>query len=221
MRLSVIVTAGGIGARMGSDLPKQFLNLAGRPVLMHTIEAFHRFDPEAEILLTLPQDWKSFWLELVAEHSFTTFHHIVEGGKERFHSIKNALVHCTGDLIAVHDGVRPLVDQETIKRTVQAAQEFGQAIPVIPVKDTIRKIVGNTSKTVNRQDYVLVQTPQCFHAEIINEAYEQLYHSNFTDDASVIESLGRTIHLVLGNEANIKITAPIDLYIAEALLLKV
>jgi 2-C-methyl-D-erythritol 4-phosphate cytidylyltransferase len=217
MRLSVIITAGGIGTRMGSDLPKQFLHLSGRPVLMHTIEAFHQYDPEAELVLTLPEDWKSFWLELVDEHGFRIAHQLVDGGKERFHSIKNALTHCHGDIIAVHDGVRPLVDQETIKEVVEGAKQFGQAVPVVPVKDTLRTLVNGSSKTVNRADYVLVQTPQCFQKEVIKEAYTQFFTPAFTDDASVVEHLGKKVHLVAGNETNLKITAPIDLQIAEAI----
>jgi len=217
MRLSVIITAGGIGTRMGSDLPKQFLKLSEQPVLMHTIEAFHQFDSSAELILTLPPDWKSFWLELIDEHAFQIAHQIVDGGKERFHSIQNALAHCSGDVIAVHDGVRPLVDQKTIKRVVEGATQFGQAVPVVSVKDTLRTLLNGTSQTVNRNHYVLVQTPQCFQKNTIKEAYSQPFMPEFTDDASVVEHLGKLVHLVEGNEENLKITAPMDLQIAEAI----
>lgn len=215
---SVIITAGGIGKRMGGPVPKQFLEIAGKPILIHTLEKFHSFDPSAQLLLTLPSDWKSYWQELLVKHSCSIPHTVVEGGAERYHSIKNALESCSGDHVAVHDGVRPLVSADTLMNCFNGAIEFGSAIPVVPVKESIRKVNEGSSTAEDRSQFRLVQTPQCFKKEWLLKAYSLPYHDRITDDASLVEESGLEVHLVPGNEENIKITSTVDLSIAELLL---
>ena len=218
MKESVIIVAGGSGKRFGSSTPKQFLNLNGKPVLMHTLEVFFRYNNTIEIILVLPKEHISTWNYLVDKHNFPINHTLVEGGKERFNSVKNGLEHASGKLIAVHDGVRPLANRKTIEKSFKAAQEFGAAIPVTPIVETLRKLSANNSITVNREEYRAVQTPQCFTQEVLLKAYQQEYQENFTDDASVVENLGQKVALFEGNKENIKITNPSDLAIAEVLL---
>jgi 2-C-methyl-D-erythritol 4-phosphate cytidylyltransferase len=215
---SFIITAGGIGKRMGSHLPKQFIEIAGKPILLHTLEKFYAFDASAQLILTLPNEWIPFWKDMLTSHECTIPHQLVDGGLERYHSIKNALTICTGDVIAVHDGVRPLVNNTTIERCLTALQTFEAAIPVIPLKESLRAISHHDSKAVNRADYCLVQTPQCFRASVLNKAYDQPFHAGITDDASLVEEAGFAVHLVDGNEENLKITSPNDLFVAEAYL---
>lgn len=217
---SIIITAGGTGQRMGSTVPKQFLPLAGKPLLFHTLERFAGFDPQAELILSLPANWHDYWKELCNSHDFTLPHQLVAGGKERFHSIRNALEFCTGALIAVHDGVRPLVEQETIRTCFAQAGLHGAAIPVIAVQESLRQVTGATSQAVLRADYRLVQTPQVFQSAILRRAYTADYHAGITDDASLVEALGVTIMLVAGTQENIKITTPVDLQLAELILRK-
>lgn len=215
---SVIITAGGSGKRMGADLPKQFLKLQNKAILQHSIEAFYAFDPKLQILVTLPEDWHEYWRSYCEENNCFIPHQLLPGGQERFHSIQGALKHAGGNLIAVHDGVRPLIDAETIRNTFEAASSSGAAIPVIPVKESIRKLSETGSVAVLRSEYCLVQTPQIFSAEILKKAYQQEFHDGITDDASLVEALGIDISLVSGNERNIKITSPLDLRIAEILI---
>ena len=218
MKRSIIITAGGTGKRMGAALPKQFLLLGGEPVLFHTIRRFHAFDQSAQLIVSLPAEWFSYWKELCEKHGFGISHELAAGGKERFHSIQNALQAAKGALIAVHDGVRPFPALETIANCFSMAAEKGAAIPVTEVKESLREISGNESKAVIRSRYRLVQTPQVFRSEIIRKAYEQDYHEGITDDASLVESCGVKIELVIGNEHNIKITSPVDLQLAEIIL---
>lgn len=218
MECTVIITAGGTGKRMGGPLPKQFLLLAGKPVLFHTLNCFHTFDPAAQLILSLPEDWISHWQALCTEHGIDIPHEVVAGGKERFHSIQNALALAQGKLIAVHDGVRPLVSAETIQRCFDTAAAEGTAVPVAEVKESLREVSGTASKALIRSHYRLVQTPQVFRSEIIRSAYTQAYHDGITDDASLVEANGTTIALVEGNEANIKITTSTDLMLAELLI---
>lgn len=218
MKRSVIITAGGTGKRMGSDLPKQFLLIAGKPLLFHTIVRFHEFDREAQLILSLPADRISYWKDLCSEHGLAIPHEIVEGGKERFHSIQNALSLATGNIIAIHDGVRPLVSLETIRNCFEAAETQGSAVPVVEVKESLRELHENGSKALIRSNYRLVQTPQVFSADILRDAYKQEFHEGITDDASLVEALGVSIVLVPGNETNIKITSPSDLSLAEVLI---
>lgn len=216
--LTVIITAGGIGKRLGSDIPKQFLVLKDKPVLMHTLEAFHQYDAQTELLLTLPADWLDYWRELCEKYDFTLKHQVITGGAERFHSIKNALEYAGGEQIAVHDGVRPLIDSQTIDRVVQAARKSGAAIPVMAVKESLRNVRNGQSRAVTRSEYVSVQTPQVFEAKLLKKAYELVYHQGITDDASLVELLGMEITLVEGSERNFKITTLEDLILADFLI---
>lgn len=218
MMLTVIITAGGIGKRMGGDLPKQFLRLGDKTILQHSVEAFYRFDPQAQLLITLPESWASYWKDLCEKECFEIPHQLIVGGQERFHSIQEALKFAKGDLVAVHDGVRPLVSQETISRTFHAAKKSGAAVPTIPVTDSLRKYVGEHNRAVNRKEYVLVQTPQIFESELLRRAYAQEYHEGITDDASLVEALGEKIMLVNGNEENMKVTTVLDLKVANLFL---
>jgi 2-C-methyl-D-erythritol 4-phosphate cytidylyltransferase len=214
-----IIVAGGKGERMNANIPKQFLEIQGKPILMHTLEAFHRFDSAMKLILVLPALQIDFWRNLCSKHNFTLSHQIVEGGNARFYSVKNSLEAIkTPSLVAVHDGVRPLVSMETIQRCFDAAEEFNAAIPVVGLVDSIRQLTESGSVSIDRSSYKLVQTPQVFDAELLKKAYEQEYSALFTDDASVVEALGKHVQLVEGNRENIKITTELDLKIAEALL---
>lgn len=215
---SVIITAGGIGKRMGASIPKQFMEVAGKPLLFHTITLFFKHNPNAQILITLPESWMDHWKELINTHQFEIPHHIVAGGDERFHSIKNALQHCDEEIVLVHDGVRPLVSSETLTRCIEALKDHDAVIPVIPVKESLRRMSDEGSEALIRSEYRNVQTPQCFEKSILERAYAQSYHEGITDDASLVEQLGEHIHCVEGNDENIKITTPMDLILAEALL---
>lgn len=218
MKQFVIVVAGGKGLRMGSTIPKQFLEIKGKAILLHTLEKFKKALPQAELFLVLPKSEFSRWNEISVGTDFETIK-VAEGGEHRFASVKAglSLIQESG-IIGVHDSVRPLVAEETIRDTFAAAEKHGAAIPVVELKDSIRKIDEESSEAVNRKDYVLVQTPQCFHSEIIAKAYQQEYSENFTDDASVVEQNGGRIQLVKGNYSNIKITTVEDLKMAEFLL---
>lgn len=218
MTRSFIITAGGIGTRMQANQPKQFIEVAGLPILMHTIRRLHSFDTDAQLLITLPEAHVSTWKSLVDQYEFNIPHGLVIGGEERFHSIQNALMHCTGSVIAVHDGVRPLVSHETLTRLFDAAETHEAVIPVVSVKESLRILVNNESKAVERSVYKVVQTPQVFHTKILIEAYKQPFTTFITDDASLVEQLGHPIFLVDGNEENIKLTTPADLGLAERLL---
>ncbi|MFM1915001.1 MAG: hypothetical protein RLZZ531_670 [Bacteroidota bacterium] len=216
MKGSVIITAGGIGKRMGSELPKQFLNIHGKPILLHTLETFHSFDSSLQILITLPSDWFSYWKELLETFHCQIPHELVSGGQERFHSIQQALPFCTGEFIAVHDGVRPLVSQNTIRRCFEGLKTSKSVVPVLDVNDSLRLLNTDSSEVVNRNLYKLVHTPQCFDAETLKKAYKTPFHPSMTDDASVVEQLGISPLLVESNEENIKITTQTDLIIATA-----
>ena len=218
MTHTVLIVAGGKGLRMGSDLPKQFLPIGGKPVLMHTIEAFHHFDRTMKIILVLPQEQQTYWQELCAKHSFVIEHTVVDGGETRFHSVKNGLACVNSGLVGVHDGVRPFVSPEVIKRCYELAAIKKAVIPVIDVVETVRHITETGSETVSRNDYKLVQTPQVFDAELLKQAYAQEYTPFFTDDASVVEAMGVSVCLEEGNRENIKITTPFDLKISSALV---
>ncbi len=219
MQNVVLIVAGGNGRRMQSELPKQFIELNGLPTLMHTIKQFYLFDEQMEIRLVLPPNQFEVWKTLVSKHNFRIEHKLYAGGETRFHSVKNGLIGLSSNrIIAIHDGVRPLVSFETIRQTFKTAIEKGTAIPVIDVHETLRVIEGEYSKTVDRDKYKLVQTPQVFRSSVLLKAYEQSYKDKFTDDASVVEAAGENIFLVEGNRENIKITTPYDLIIAEALM---
>lgn len=217
-RVSVIITAGGVGSRMGASLPKQFMHIHEKPILMYTIERFYHYDPALQLIVTLPENWINYWEELLEEHDFTLPHRIVSGGKERYNSIKNALQFCNREFVAVHDGVRPLVSRETLDRCFDAMKKNAAVVPVISMKESLRKMNGQDSVSVDRSEFVLVQTPQCFSREVLMKAYKKDFSQLVTDDACLVEAMGETIHLVEGNEENIKITTQVDLAIAAHLL---
>lgn len=216
---AAIIVAGGSGVRMGADKPKQFLDLAGKPVLLHTLLAFYRCDPEIRLIVVLPEAHISYWNTCYSEAGVEVPHSVTAGGAERFHSVKNGLALLSDEtLVAVHDGVRPLVSAETIKGVFSAAEAHGAAVPTAPVVDTLRRVSDQSSHWVNRAEYMRVQTPQAFQTDLFKQAYNQPFSPEFTDDASVVEKLGHAVTLVSGNEENIKITSPVDLQIAAALL---
>lgn len=218
---SVIIVAGGSGKRMGSDLPKQFIPIAGKPILMHTIKAFYHYDKTLKIIVVLPENQQEYWKRLINQHGFTIKHTLANGGAERFFSVKNGLDKVpNSSVVGIHDGVRPMVSQETIARCFNACTKGKAVIPVLPANESIRKIENNQSKAVNRSLYFMVQTPQVFDATLLKKAYQQNFNSTFTDDASVVEQLGKKITTVEGNPENIKITRPMDLKIAAALISK-
>lgn len=221
MKLYAVIVAGGSGKRMGAGIPKQFLELGGRPLLMNTIERFKSFDTSIEIITVLPENQIRHWLELQSKYEFTISQTMVKGGNSRFHSVRNGLEFVdTPSLVAIHDGVRPFVSIETIKRCFDAASRLGNAIPVIPPSDTLRLMADDASTPLNRLHVRLVQTPQVFNTELIKNAYRQEYSPEFTDDATVLEKTGVRINLVEGNRENIKITNPEDMLISNAFLNK-
>ncbi len=207
---------------MNSEVPKQFLPLDGKPVLMHTLERFHDFDATADLILVLPKDQIDTWQNLCTKHNFTLKHQITEGGSERFYSVRNGLKLTLREnaLIAIHDGVRPFVSNTTLQNCFADAEKFGNAIPCVEIPDSLRKIADEKGKNsmVNRQEFRAIQTPQVFRAEVIHQAFEQEFSPAFTDDASVAEAAKNKIHLVAGNRENIKITTPFDLMIGEQIL---
>jgi len=218
MQKSVIIVAGGSGKRMNADIPKQFIEIKGKPILMHTIEKFYAYDYSINIIVVLPELHIEYWNKLVEKYNFKLPIQIVKGGESRFESVKNGLKLIKNGIVGIHDAVRPLVSSDTIKRAYEAAILDGNAIPCININDSLRIINNSGSETLNRNHVRIVQTPQCFEVSIIKKAYLQDYNSKFTDDASVLENSGIFIHLVEGNHENIKITRPLDIKIAEALL---
>lgn len=219
MDVYIVIVAGGKGQRMDHMTPKQFHLLAGRPVVMQTFDAFSDFYGKAKFLLVLPGNEIGRWKHLLYEFKFDVPHEVVEGGPTRFHSVKNALVHVPEkSLVFIHDAVRPLVDKTTIANCYRTAKIHGNAIPVIPVKESLRMVENGLSGSVNRENFRTVQTPQVFYSSLIKKAYDQTYNEQFTDDASVVEATGTQLHIVEGNPDNIKITRPGDLGYAEAIL---
>ena len=231
MRKTVILVAGGKGVRMGGDLPKQFIPVDGKPILMHTAEVFYQWDSLAGLFIVIPEDHAGYWQMLCKELNFNIPHRLVFGGETRFHSVRNALqaienagTHIIGGidscnvddvglladpgsaLIAVHDGVRPYVSTEVITACFHAAEKYGAAIPVTPMIESVREITGAENRPFDRTRLRIVQTPQVFRADILQKAYKQPYNERFTDDASVVETFGQKIHLVEGAPENIKIT---------------
>lgn len=215
MKAYAIIVAGGKGLRMGGEVPKQFLPINGKPILMHTIEAFRKALDGIEIILVLPADQHEYWQKLCQDYNFCSPELIAKGGETRFHSVKNGLAFLPDDedaVVGIHDGVRPFVSKETIQRCYAAAAGGRAVVPVVPVVETIRQILPNgKSITRPRDEYRLVQTPQTFPLVMLKKAYEQSYSGTFTDDASVVEAMGEEILMVEGNRENIKITTPSDL----------
>ena len=217
----IIIVAGGKGLRMGSDIPKQFLPIGGKPVLMRTLERFRKYSADLHIILVLPEAQQEYWHQLCKEYNFDVEYTLANGGQTRFHSVQNGLAKVPDDaigVVGVHDGVRPFPSIEVIRNCYETARQKKAVIPVIPVVETVRHLEGEKSKTVPRNDYRLVQTPQTFDIQLLKAANKQPYNDGFTDDASVVESFGYEITLVEGNRENIKITTPYDLKIAEVLI---
>ncbi len=214
-----IIVAGGSGKRMNTDIPKQFLLLKNDPVLMRTIRAFHQYNPDMEIIIVLPADQVKYWQTLCKKHRFNISHSIVEGGNTRHHSVKNAIMNIpSGSLVAVHDGVRPLVSKALIQTCFDTAAILGNAVPVIELSESIRLVDGDKNTKADRHQFRLVQTPQIFQSELLIYGFRQSYRPIFTDEATLIESAGHKIHLVNGQPENIKITTPLDLCIAATIL---
>lgn len=227
----VIIVAGGKGLRMGTDIPKQFLPISGKPVLMRTIERFREYSPSLQIILVLPKTQQDYWRQLCQEYAFPLpldgagggSYFLTDGGETRFHSVQNGLALIPNDaegVVGIHDGVRPFPSIDVIRNCYETARTAKAVIPVIPVVETIRHLKGEKSITVPRGDYRLVQTPQTFDIQLLKAANRQPYNDSFTDDASVIENYGYNITMVEGNRENIKITTPFDLKIAESLINK-
>ncbi len=219
---SVVIVAGGRGLRVGGELPKQFRLIGGRPVLMHTIEAFYRYNPAIAIVVVLPEAFIDYWQQLCHTHQFTVPFCIAIGGETRFHSVRNGLELIPAEgVVAVHDAVRPLVSPGLIGRCFAtcAAKQCG-VIPVVPVKDSVRLLTKEGSSMIDRDLLRVVQTPQLFPVAALKKAYESVYDPAFTDDASVAGKHGLPILLEEGEESNIKITTPLDFLIAEQLLLQ-
>ena len=217
----IIIVAGGKGLRMGSDIPKQFLPIGGKPVLMRTLERFREYSPTLQIILVLPKAQQDYWHKLCKDYNFEVEYVLADGGETRFHSVQNGLTEIPDDaegVVGVHDGVRPFPSIDVIRNCYETARTAKAVIPVIPVVETVRHLQGNTSVTVPRSDYRLVQTPQTFDIQLLKAANKQPYNDGFTDDASVVEAYGFNITLVDGNRENIKITTPYDLKIAEVLI---
>lgn len=218
MKRYVVIVAGGQGVRMGADRPKQFLEIGGKPILRHTIERFLAFAPSFEVIVVLPSAQKEWWRDYCRQSGFLERYSIVSGGITRFHSVQNALQYVGGQgLVAVHDGVRPLVSRALLERIFTAAEEAPAVIPAVPVVESVRRVEENTSVPVNRDGLVLVQTPQVFAADVLKKAYDQPFSPSFTDDASVVEASGVRVHVVPGDRMNLKITTPEDLQFAEGL----
>jgi len=215
----LIIVAGGTGSRIKNELPKQFIEINGTPIIVHTLRKFLQYNASIHIYIAVHKDYEAH-LKLVL-HKFLPNQkvEITVGGETRFHSVKNALalVPNTG-IVAIHDAARPMVSKDTISRCFKAAQVHGNATPCVPVNDSLRQVKGKYNKSVLRNDYKIIQTPQCFKVELIKKSFEQNYSESFTDDASVFEKAGNTITLTEGNVENIKITYPIDLILAQHLL---
>lgn len=221
MEKYAIIVAGGKGLRMGGEVPKQFLPVAGLPVLMRTIKRFHAYDPTLKIILVLPKEQQAYWLRLCEEYQFTDDYQLANGGATRFQSSKNGLQLIPDNAdgyVAIHDGVRPFVSIDTILRCFEATLTSQAVIPVLNVNDTLRHISQDGSgENVQRSEYRLVQTPQVFDISLVKRAYQQEENDGFTDDASVVESLGQKVEMVEGNRENIKLTTPFDLKVAEVI----
>lgn len=215
----VIIVAGGSGTRMKSDVPKQFLELQGKPLLMHTIHSFVNALSDIHIIVVLSSAHQKDWEALCIKHNFSIPHQLTAGGETRFHSVKNGLALVPDDVVVgIHDAARPFVSSSTIINTFKTAAEKGNATPAIPLTESIREISDSGNKAVSRDKYRIIQTPQCFVSTRIKKAFLQAYNPSFTDDASVLEADGEKINLVEGNRENIKITTPVDFAIAQQLI---
>ena len=216
MTKNVIIVAGGKGLRMSADVPKQFILLKNKPILMHTIETFFNFDNSFKIILVLPKEHITLWQQLCEEYGFYINCAVAEGGAERFFSVKNGLnLVEQNSIVAIHDGVRPFVSKDTLENCFATAEKFGNAVPVVTLNESVRWVENEKNHHINRSNLRIVQTPQVFRSDILQAAYQQPFSEYFTDDASVVETFGEKINLVEGNIENIKITTKNDLKIAE------
>ncbi len=221
MKEFVIIVAGGSGSRMQSTTPKQFLLLAKKPILMHTIDAFRKYSNTISIILVLPKYAINIWNELCAKYSFSNTLTIVEGGDTRYNSVKNGLKSIINEdsLVAIHDGVRPLVDVDIIGNSFRLAQIHGSAIAAMPLKESLVSIDNDRVQSIDRTKYRSIQTPQTFQTRLIKAAYKAIKEDlTITDDATVAQKYGLEIVLFNGSYANIKVTTPEDMLVAEALL---
>jgi 2-C-methyl-D-erythritol 4-phosphate cytidylyltransferase len=216
MQKTVIIVAGGLGLRMNSELPKQFLPINDLPLIFHTIRTFHTYDNNLRFLIALHPNYFKLFLSLVEKHTPGIRYELTQGGDTRFQTVKTALQQVTDEeIVAVHDAVRPFVSHPVIRECFSIAEQKGNAIPVVGVIDSLRVADQKGNRPVNRSEMRIVQTPQVFQSKILRAAYQQNYHPSFTDDATVLETLGISINLVEGNSENIKITTPDDLLFAE------
>ena len=216
MQKVALIVAGGKGDRMNADIPKQFLLLKGTPILMHTLKQFSHFE---EIVLVLPHSQFDYWQELCNTYNFTQKHTLVAGGTTRFYSVKNGLEKIDeNSVIAIHDGVRPLISKKLIDSLITETKNGVGIIPIVPVKDSIRKVEGENSTHLDRSNLYKVQTPQCFLSADMKDAYTQEFSDTFTDDASVFEANGGEIKTILGDEKNLKITSQEDMKVASILI---
>lgn len=214
----MIIVAGGSGTRMGADLPKQFIELNGLPILMHTLQHLHEMDAAMQLVLVLPEGQMDFWEQLCYKHNWRVPHLLANGGATRFLSVQSGLALAEGKLVGVHDGVRPFVSREVVQACFKAAEYNGAAIPVVPIIQSLRKLGNGGSKAADRNEYRAVQTPQCFQTELFKKAFARAEHTDYSDDATVVEASGHPISMVEGNNENIKITSPIDLELGQLII---
>ncbi|MFB6306691.1 MAG: 2-C-methyl-D-erythritol 4-phosphate cytidylyltransferase [Flavobacteriales bacterium] len=220
MQKYAIIVGGGTGIRFGSSIPKQFLELKGKPVLLHALQKFYAASESINIILVLPKEHIPKWENIRSYYKLPQYS-LIEGGKERFHSVKNGLkrVPDGNSLVAVHDAVRPLTPPDLINEIFNFAEKNGNAIPSIEVKDSMRRLnKENNYEPVDRKGHIMIQTPQCFYAKELKKAFEQDYHPEFTDEASIVESIGIIPHLTEGDPINIKITDKKDLALCQKLM---
>jgi 2-C-methyl-D-erythritol 4-phosphate cytidylyltransferase len=219
MEKYVLIAAGGTGQRMDTGKPKQFLLLAGKPLILHSVDTFLKYDPTIRFVIVLPESLRKQWEEICHTYGVHIRHKLAFGGPERFHSVKNGLQHVPDNaLVAVHDAARPLVSLEIIARGYQIAEKFGNAIPVAEITDSVRITDHSMSSPLPREQVKLVQTPQCFRSELLKKAYNKNYTESFSDDAAVLEADGARLYLTEGHRSNVKITTRDDLLIANALI---
>lgn len=214
----MIIVAGGSGTRMGADLPKQFIELNGLPILMHTLQHLHEMDATMQLVLVLPESQMDFWEQLCCKHNWRVPHLLANGGATRFLSVQSGLALAQGKLVGVHDGVRPFVSRDVVQACFKAAESNGAAIPVVPIIQSLRRLENGESKAADRNEYRAVQTPQCFRTELLKKAFASAEHTDYSDDATVVEASGHPISMVEGNNENIKITSPIDLELGQLII---
>jgi 2-C-methyl-D-erythritol 4-phosphate cytidylyltransferase len=217
----VIIVAGGIGSRIKSDRPKQFIEINGEPVIIKTIRCFLSYDPEISIIISVHRNYNTYLDGLLEKYSMKSNNiRVTFGGETRFASVKNglSLVDDETAIVGIHDAARPFVSAQTIRVCYETAAQKGNAVPCILVNDSLRKISNNVNSSINRNEYRIIQTPQCFQVALIRKAFMQEYSPAFTDDATVAEASGANIFLVEGNEENFKITSPFDLLVAKAIV---